>query len=65
MKVGDLVRYCNTYATGTGSRIGIIVKVHLRDIAFYKSHTYLVRFNSDSEPQWFVSGDLEVISESR
>ena len=63
MNVGDLVRYCNLYTTG--SRIGIIVKVHLRDIAFYKSHTYLVKFNSDSEPQWFVSGDLEVISESR
>ena len=64
MNTGDLVRCWETFEADTG-RIGIIVKVHLRDIAFYKSHTYLVKFGSDSEPQWFVSSDLEVISESR
>ena len=62
MKVGDLVR---CWAIGTDTdRIGIVTKVHLRDIVFYKSHTYLVKFGSDSE-QWFVSNDLEVLSESR
>ena len=60
VKVGSLVRV----AHHNRGRTGIVVKVNLRDISFYKSHTYLVQFFSGRE-RWLVSSDLEVVSESR
>lgn len=59
MKVGDLVKAkCGTQP------LGIVTKVNKRDLSFYRSHTYLVRFFAFSgDYMWLQDYEMEVVCE--
>ena len=59
MKVGNLVKV----KFGTQA-LGIITKVNKRDLSFYRSHTYLVRFVAFSgSSEWLQDFEMEVVCE--
>ncbi len=60
MKVGDLVR--NKTSWGTKDRIGLIIKVHYKNLSLGREKTKIITLDN----QWeYYDKDLEVISESR
>lgn len=67
MNVGDMVKSRHVRRIFPDRKdagdymIGIIIKIHLRDLDFYKSHTYLVFFEHCLK-RWCVDIDFEVIS---
>ena len=55
MKVGDLIK-------DRLGNMGIVTEVNKRDLSFYKSHTYLVRFCECDTAIWLQDFELEVVS---
>ena len=54
MKVGDLIK-------NRLGNMGIVTEVNKRDLSFYKSHTYLVRFCECDTAIWLQDSELEVV----
>ena len=54
MQVGNLVK-------DRHGDMGIITEVNKRDLSFYKSHTYLVRFVGCAVGSWLQDFEMEVV----
>ena len=68
MKIGDLVRYSEEYASGDTS-VGIIVQVHNRneETSFLSNAPYQVRWaeHSPTIRSWYMEEELELLNQHK